>query len=148
MAEELPLHSVKRFPGSREWWNPEDVQQAIGAARSVAQSESPPRVANLTTGFGFWLQLMASFPELREVNIRRVQGAFAKRDNNNILKQIPGRGEDILLQRFEWDTRLVSEEFAVPAMKADNKRLCEVLYECNKAACKDQRYVWLCICCS
>ena len=141
MASTASLLAIRGFPGAREWWHPDDWVKVVDVARSV-NVDDPPLQANLPTGFTFWPLLMAQFPQLREVNLRRVEGVYSKDRNRNILIQVPGRGEDIYLQQFGW-APTTGAQFDRPIMVAEDQRLFRCVFRCTGQICgdKQKRYV-------
>lgn len=132
--------TVRGFPNSREWWNPQYWEQATAIAARISATAAPPIAAEVKTGFGCWLQLMAHFPQLREVNIHRTEGHFTPRNNKDMLKQEPGEGHDMFLQHFTWDESVVGMEFDVPRLRASQAVLYRGVWRCTGNVCGDSSH--------
>ena len=124
---------VPGFPGSRRWWDAASWTEAIRLAELVkANPDITMRDVELETGSGFWLRAMARFPALREIELLRRKGHMAHTADQRFVKQIPGDGHDVVLQKFTWNEELGGEEFTRAAMIARNQQLVTLDLKCKR----------------
>lgn len=137
------IAAVPRFTHGREWWNASDMQRAMQLAGEAAGAGATFRDVELPTGPGFWLDFMARFPQLRNINLRRLTGHFHLVDGEKVVKLHPGGGEDIVLQTFEWNEQVVGAQFTRTWMQREKTQVCTTTFKCNGDACH-QGYVLVC----
>ncbi len=138
-----PTFPVPVFPDTREWWNPEDWEEAMEIAASVDEEATFTNV-QIPTGTKFWLRAMARFPALRLVVLAQVDSFWKRRGGRRIAEQVPGLGWEIFLQRFSVAApEAIGGVFAAASREEEDSVLVRFRYVCNKKGCTE--YVDICV---
>ena len=104
-----------------------DAVERLGTSRGQ-------RNVQLRTGPKFFLQLLASFPDLQDHNIKKTQDMYTKFKNEQVIQR---KLSNFFITTFEWNTIASADwESQVAIMKATKLRVYSRQYECSKKFCE------------